>query len=77
MNPLFKQMTNSPIQSILGSSNPMSMAMSMLQQKNPQAFKQIETLMDSGANPQQAMKQFGIDPNQFQNMINNFSRQKY
>ncbi len=55
----------------------MSMAMSMLQQKNPQAFKQIETLMASGANPQQAMKQFGIDPNQFQNMINNFSRQKY
>lgn len=77
MNPLFKQMTSSPIQNILGSSNPMSMAMSMLQQKSPQAFKQIETLMASGTNPQQALKQLGIDPNQFQSMINNFSRQKY
>lgn len=77
MNPLRNQMGNSMIGNIMNSMNPMSMAMSMLQQRNPQMFKQIESMMLSGMNPQQAMQQLGIDSQQMQNMVTNFSRQKF
>ncbi len=76
MNPLRNQMNNNLFGSIMNNSNPMSMAMSMLQKQNPQMFKQIESMMLSGMNPQQAMKQLGIDSNQLMNMVSNFSRQK-
>ena len=77
MNPLRQQMGNSMIGNIMNSMNPMSMAMSMLQRQNPQMFKQIENMMVSGMNPQQAMQQLGIDQQQMQNMVSNFSRQKF
>ena len=77
MNPLRQQMENSMIGNIMNSMNPMSMAMSMLQRQNPQMFKQIENMMVSGMNPQQAMQQLGIDQQQMQNMVSNFSRQKF
>lgn len=77
MNPLRQQMGNSMIGNIMNSMNPMSMAMSMLQRQNPQIFKQIENMMVSGMNPQQAMQQLGIDQQQMQNMVSNFSRQKF
>lgn len=76
MNPLRNQMNNNLFGSIMNNSNPMSMAMSMLQKQNPQMFKRIENMMVSGMNPQQAMKQLGIDSNQLMNMVSNFSRQK-
>lgn len=69
-------MNNNLFGSIMNNSNPMSMAMSMLQKQNPQMFKRIENMMVSGMNPQQAMKQLGIDSNQLMNMVSNFSRQK-
>ena len=77
MNPLRQQMGNNMIGNIMNSMNPMSMAMSMLQRQNPQMFKQIENMMVSGMNPQQAMQQLGIDQQQMQNMVSNFSRQKF
>lgn len=77
MNPLINQMGNSMIGSIMNSMNPMQMALSMLQQRNPQMFKQVESMMLNGVNPQQAMQQLGIDPQKMQNMVSNFSRQKF
>ncbi len=77
MNPLRQQMGNNMIGNIMNSMNPMRMAMSMLQRQNPQMFKQIENMMVSGMNPQQAMQQLGIDQQQMQNMVSNFSRQKF
>lgn len=77
MNPLRQQMGNNMIGNIMNSMNPISMAMSMLQRQNPQMFKQIENMMVSGMNPQQAMQQLGIDQQQMQNMVSNFSRQKF
>lgn len=76
MNPLLFMMNNNQLQNVLNSGNPMNMALSMLKQKNPQMYQQINSMMNSGMNPQQAMKQLGIDANQFQNMVSNFSRQK-
>jgi hypothetical protein len=77
MNPLINQMGSSMIGSIMNSMNPMQMALSMLQQRNPQMFKQVENMMLNGVNPQQAMQQLGIDPQKMQNMVSNFSRQKF
>ena len=76
MNPLLFMMNKNKLQNVLNSGNPMDMAMSMLKQQNPQMFQHINSMMNSGMNPQQAMKQLGIDSQQFQNMISNFSRQK-
>lgn len=76
MNPLMNQMNNNLLQNVVNSNNPMSMAMSLLQQRNPQMFNQIENMMSSGITPQQAMQRLGIDTNQFNQMVSNFSRQK-
>lgn len=76
MNPLMNQMNNNLLQNVVNSNNPMSMAMSLLQQRNPQMFNQIENMMSSGITPQQAMQRLGIDANQFNQMVSNFSRQK-
>ena len=76
MNPLIHQMSNNMLQNVLNSANPMNMAMSMLQQKNPQMYRQISGMMNSGMNPQQAIQQLGINPSQIQRMVSNFSRQK-
>lgn len=35
----------------------MNMAMGMLQKQNPQAFQQVQQLMNSGANPEELVKQ--------------------
>lgn len=42
-----------------GKSNQMllNMAMGMLQKQNPQAFQQVQQLMNSGANPEQVLRQ--------------------
>lgn len=76
MNPLLSMMNNNMLQNVLNSGNPMNLAMSMLKQQNPRMYQQINAMMNSGMNPQEAMKQLGIDSNQFNNMISNFSRQK-
>lgn len=76
MNPLMNQMNNNLLQNVVNSNNPMSIAMSLLQQRNPQMFNQIENMMSSGITPQQAMQRLGIDANQFNQMVSNFSRQK-
>ena len=76
MNPLINQMNNNVLQNVFNSANPMSMAMGLLQQRNPQMYQQINSMMSSGMNPQQAMQRLGINPNQFNQMISNFSRQK-
>lgn len=76
MNPLMNQMNNNLLQNVVNSNNPMSIAMSLLQQRNPQMFSQIENMMSSGITPQQAMQRLGIDANQFNQMVSNFSRQK-
>lgn len=76
MNPLMNQMNNNLLQNVVNSNNPMSIAMSLLQQRNPQMFNQIENMMSSGITPQQAMQRLGIDTNQFNQMVSNFSRQK-
>lgn len=70
------QMNNNLLQNVVNSNNPMSIAMSLLQQRNPQMFNQIENMMSSGITPQQAMQRLGIDTNQFNQMVSNFSRQK-
>lgn len=70
------QMNNNLLQNVVNSNNPMSIAMSLLQQRNPQMFSQIENMMSSGITPQQAMQRLGIDANQFNQMVSNFSRQK-
>lgn len=35
----------------------MNMALGMLQKQNPQAFQQVQQLMNSGANPEQLLRQ--------------------
>ena len=70
------QMNNNLLQNVVNSNNPMSIAMSLLQQRNPQMFNQIENMMSSGITPQQAMQRLGIDANQFNQMVSNFSRHK-
>lgn len=76
MNPLLSMMNNNELQNVLNSGNPMNLAMSMLKQQNPKMYQKINAMMNSGMNPQEAMKQLGIDSNQFNNMVSNFSRQK-
>lgn len=81
-NPLKALMTNSSPMNVMNS-NPMAMimqimnspnkeqaAMQLLAQKNPQAYQMIQ----SGANPQQVMQQFGITPEQIQQMKSQFGR---
>lgn len=77
MNPLRNQMGNNMIGNIMNSMNPMQMALGMLQQRNPQLYRQINTMMQMGVNPNQAMQQLGINPQQLQSMVSNFSRQKF
>ena len=48
--------------------------MNMLRSQNPQAYSQLENLMNSGATPQQVMQNFGISENQineFKQMMGN------
>lgn len=49
----------------------MQMLMSQLQAKNPQAFQIINNAKNSGANPQEFMKQMmnGVSPEQMQNIL--------
>lgn len=78
MNPLKAMMGNVPTQM---NSNPMSMimqlmmspnkeqaAMQMLAKANPQAYRMIQ----SGASPEQIMNQFGITPEQIQQVRSQF-----
>lgn len=78
MNPLKAMMGNTPTQT---NSNPMSMimqlmmspnkeqvAMQMLAKANPQAYRMIQ----SGASPEQIMNQFGITPEQIQQVRSQF-----
>lgn len=78
MNPLKAMMGNSPAQM---NSNPMDMimqimmspnkeqaAMQMLAKVNPQAYQMIQ----SGASPEQVMNQFGITPEQIQQVKSQF-----
>lgn len=81
-NPLKSMMQQTPMGNPL-SSNPMGMlmqimsspnkeqaAMQMLSQVNPQAYQMIQ----SGANPQQIMQQFGITPQQIQQVQSQFNK---
>ena len=78
MNPLKAMMGNGPAQM---NSNPMSMimqlmmspnkeqvVMQMLAKANPQAYRMIQ----SGASPEQIMNQFGITPEQIQQVRSQF-----
>lgn len=80
-NPLKAMMQQAPMRNPL-SSNPMGMimqimsspnkeqaAMQMLSQVNPQAYQMIQ----SGANPQQIMQQFGITPEQIKQVQSQFN----
>ena len=46
MNPLMNMMNTQHMM------NPLQMLLGMLQQRNPQAFNQLQQLMQSGQNPQ-------------------------
>lgn len=43
-----------------GMMNPQNMLMNMLKQRNPQMFSQINQMMNSGVNPNDFMKQMGV-----------------
>lgn len=81
-NPLKSMMQQTPMGNPMGS-NPMAMlmqimsspnkeqvAMQMLAQANPQAYQMIQ----SGANPQQIMRQFGVTPEQIQQVQSQFTK---
>lgn len=55
---------------IMSSGNPQQTAMQMLAQKNPQAYQMIQ----SGASPQQLMQQFGITPQQIEQIQSQFTK---
>lgn len=64
MKPSFGNNPMSMIMQIMASPNKEQAAMQMLSQVNPQAYQMIQ----SGANPQQIMQQFGITPEQIKNI---------
>ena len=51
-NPLKSVLGNTPLGNMM---NPEQMLMSMLQQKNPQAYQMLQQLQSSGQNPQQLL----------------------
>lgn len=55
---------------IMSSPNKEQAAMEMLAQVNPQAYQMIR----GGADPQQIMKQFGISPQQIQQIQSQFGK---
>lgn len=55
---------------IMSSPNKEQAAMEMLAQVNPQAYQMIR----GGADPQQIMKQFGISPQQIQQIQSQFTK---
>lgn len=59
MNPLKDMINPNPMNMIQGlaSMNPQQMAMNMLRQQNPQAFQQVQGMMQSGQDPQQILSQ--------------------
>lgn len=71
-NPLMNMIgNNNPLMSMLsGGGNPQQILMNMLKQNNPQAFQQIEQMMNSGMNPEQAMQQMGISQEQIAQVKN-------
>lgn len=68
-NPLSNTPMNMLMQ-IMSSPNKEQTAMQMLSQVNPQAYQMIQ----SGANPQQIMQQFGITPQQIQQVQSQFNK---
>lgn len=66
-NPILNNPMNMIMQ-IMSSPNKEQAAMQMLSQVNPQAYQMIQ----SGANPQQVMQQFGISPEQIQQVKSQF-----
>lgn len=65
-NPLMNMMGGNNPLTMLGGGNPQQIVMNMLKQKNPQAYQQIEQMMNSGMKPQDAMKQMGVTPDQLE-----------
>lgn len=55
---------------IMSSPNKEQVAMQMLSQVNPQAYQMIQ----GGASPQQIMQQFGITPQQIQQIQSQFTK---
>lgn len=55
---------------IMSSPNKEQVAMQMLSQVNPQAYQMIQ----GGASPQQIMRQFGITPQQIQQIQSQFTK---
>ena len=55
---------------IMSSPNKEQAAMQMLSQVNPQAYQMIQ----GGASPQQVMQQFGITPQQIQQIQSQFTK---
>lgn len=69
--PMGNPLSNNPmamIMQIMSSPNKEQAAMQMLSQVNPQAYQMIQ----SGANPQQIMQQFGITPEQIRQVQSQF-----
>lgn len=66
-------MNNNPMNmfmQIMSSPNKEQTAMQMLSQVNPQAYQMIQ----GGASPQQVMQQFGITPQQIQQIQSQFTK---
>lgn len=66
-------MGNNPmnmLMQIMSSPNKEQAAMQMLSQVNPQAYQMIQ----GGASPQQIMQQFGITPQQIQQIQSQFTK---
>lgn len=71
--PMGNPLSNNPmgvLMQIMSSPNKEQAAMQMLSQVNPQAYQMIQ----SGANPQQIMQQFGITPQQIQQVQSQFNK---
>ena len=71
--PMGNPLSNNPmsmLMRIMSSPNKEQAAMQMLSQVNPQAYQMIQ----SGANPQQIMQQFGITPQQIQQVQSQFNK---
>lgn len=59
MNPLKDMINPNPINviQVMANMNPQQMVMNMLQQQNPEAFKQVQGMMQSGQDPNQILSQ--------------------
>lgn len=59
MNPLKDMINPNPMNMLQGlaSMNPQQLVMNMLQQQNPEAFKQVQGMMQSGQDPNQILSQ--------------------